>query len=85
MTSATEIRTQRQRQLQKQWQRQRRQGNNWNNNNVLYLRNPDDSSIPNMIVDTKYDKYDKYDKDDKYDKQRPTKNNEQRQTMTNDK
>ena len=56
MTSATQIRTkiqtQRQRQLQGQWQRQRRQENNWITNSVLYFRSPDDSSIPNLMVDT---------------------------------
>ena len=36
----------------RQWQRQRRRRNNWITNSVLHFRNPDDSSILRMMVDT---------------------------------
>ena len=39
-------------QIQRQRQRQRCRENNWITNSVLYFWNPDDSSIPRMMVDT---------------------------------
>ena len=43
---------QRRTRLQRLWQRERRQENNWNTRRVLYFRNPNDSSIPSMMLKT---------------------------------
>ena len=43
---------QRQRQWQRQRQRQRHRKSAWNTHLMLYFWNPDDSLIPNMMIDT---------------------------------
>ena len=43
---------QRQRQWQRQRQRQRHRKSAWNTQLMLYFWNPDDSLIPNMMIDT---------------------------------
>ena len=43
---------QRQRQWQRQRQRQRHRKSAWNTHLMLYFLNPDDSLIPNMMIDT---------------------------------
>ena len=41
-------------QIQRQWQRQqqRQRQSAWNTQHILYFQNPDDSLIPNMMIDT---------------------------------
>ena len=45
---------QRQRQWQRQRQRQRHRKSAWNTQLMLYFWNPDDSLIPNMMIDTSH-------------------------------